>query len=61
MILVGSISGIGEVGLAFVRFEAIEEGANTLPSCLKSPRGGLAQQVVELGEDLLSLPKGRSG
>jgi len=52
MILVGSISGIGEICLAFFWCEAIEQGADTFPSRLESTLGRLAQEVFELGEDL---------
>src|SRR3984893_4953182 len=48
-----TVSCVGEIGLAFVWQKAIEQGANALPGRVKGPLGGLAQEVFELGEDLL--------
>src|SRR5947209_556123 len=48
-----TVSCVGEVGLAFVWKEAVEQSADSLPGRVKSPLCGLAQELFELGEDLL--------
>jgi len=54
MIILGwSVSGIDQVPAAFIRGEAVEESAGSLPSFLDSSLGSFAHQVLELGESLL--------
>jgi hypothetical protein len=50
-ILFRSVSGVGEVVGAFLRYEAREESADALPGGFDGALCGFAQQGFEFGED----------
>src|ERR1700736_1952195 len=54
MFLGRTISGIYEISLAFFGREMIKERTDLAPGRLDGALCGLAQQVLELGEDLLN-------
>jgi hypothetical protein len=49
----GSVSRVDEIVGAFLGREAVEECADALPGSLYGTFGGLSQEGLELGEDLL--------
>ena len=52
-VLGGSISSVSEIVGALGGGEALEQRADAFPGCLDAAFCGLAQQCLELGEDLL--------
>ncbi len=47
------IAGVADVVFAFVWSEVVEQGADAAPGGFDGPLVGLAEQSLELGEDLL--------
>ena len=62
IVLVGSISCVGDVVGAFLWRDVVEQGADAPPCGLDGSLVGLAEQRLELGEDLFDrIEVGRVG
>jgi hypothetical protein len=53
MTLHGAVSCVSDVVFAFLRCELVEQRADPAPDGFLGAFGGLAEQVLEFGDDLL--------